>query len=80
MWHEYEEGVTPEARLVRGVDRLNPALMRLLTGQGWQDVGAHATALDRAQLSRVQVSETLTALYEEARDAAVERALRPAAF
>ncbi len=80
LWHEYEEGVTPEARLVRGVDRLNPALMRLLTGQGWQDVGAHATALDRAQLSRVQVSETLTALYEEARDAAVERALRPAAF
>lgn len=79
LWHEYEEGVTPEARLVRGVDRLNPALMRLLTGQGWQDVDADAAALDRLQLPRVQVSETLTALYEEVRDAAVERGLLPAA-
>lgn len=75
LWHEHEEGVTPEARLVRGVDRLNPALMRLLTGQGWQDVGADAAALDRLQLPRVQVSDTLTALYEEVRDAAVARDL-----
>ncbi|MEU7435472.1 HD domain-containing protein [Streptomyces sioyaensis] len=75
LWHEYEEGVTPEARIVRGVDRLNPALMRLLTGQGWQDVGADAEALDRLQLPRVQVSETLTALYQEVRDAAVSQDL-----
>uniref|UniRef100_J2JT29 HD superfamily metal-dependent phosphohydrolase n=1 Tax=Streptomyces auratus AGR0001 TaxID=1160718 RepID=J2JT29_9ACTN len=75
LWHEYEEGVTPEARIVRGVDRLNPALMRLLTGQGWQDVGADAEALDRLQLPRVQVSETLTALYQEVRDAAVRQDL-----
>ncbi|GLW18738.1 hydrolase [Streptomyces sp. NBRC 13847] len=75
LWHEHEEAVTPEARLVRGVDRLNPALMRLLTGQGWQDVGADAAALDRLQLPRVQVSDTLTALYEEVRDAAVARDL-----
>ncbi|MFG2140104.1 HD family hydrolase [Streptomyces sp. NPDC048650] len=79
LWHEYEEGRTPEARLVRGVDRLNPALMRLLTGQGWQDVGADTAALDRLQLPRVQVSATLTALYEEVRDAAVKQGLLPAA-
>ncbi|MCX4550283.1 HD family hydrolase [Streptomyces sp. NBC_01500] len=77
LWHEYEEGATPEARLVRGVDRLNPALMRLLTGQGWQDVGADATALDRLQLPRVQASEALTALYREVRDAAVTQGLLP---
>ncbi|WP_405561550.1 HD family hydrolase [Streptomyces sp. NBC_01180] len=71
LWHEYEEGQTPESRLVRGVDRLNPALMRFLTGQGWQDVGADAEALDRLQLPRVQVSETLTALYQEIRESAV---------
>ncbi|AEW98596.1 hypothetical protein [Streptantibioticus cattleyicolor] len=57
------------------MDRLNPALMRLLTGQGWADVGADADALDRLQLPRVQVSEVLTALYREVRDAAVERGL-----
>ncbi|WP_405685520.1 HD domain-containing protein [Streptomyces sp. NBC_01387] len=77
LWHEYEEGATPEARLVRGVDRLNPALMRLLTGQGWQDVGADATALDRLQLPRVQASEALTTLYREVRDAAVTQGLLP---
>ncbi|CCB72344.1 protein of unknown function (plasmid) [Streptantibioticus cattleyicolor NRRL 8057 = DSM 46488] len=49
--------------------------MRLLTGQGWADVGADADALDRLQLPRVQVSEVLTALYREVRDAAVERGL-----
>jgi putative hydrolase of HD superfamily len=77
LWREYEEGATPEARLVRGVDRLNPALMRLLTGQGWSDVGADTAALDRLQLPRVSTSGTLTALYEEVREAAVERGLLP---
>ncbi|WP_326808783.1 HD domain-containing protein [Streptomyces sp. NBC_01775] len=77
LWREYEEGATPEARLVRGVDRLNPALMRLLTGQGWSDVGADAAALDRLQLPRVTASETLTALYEEVRETAVARGLLP---
>lgn len=67
LWREYEDAATPEARLVRAVDRLNPALMRLLTGQGWADVGADAAALDNLQLPRVGVSPTLTALYEEIR-------------
>jgi putative hydrolase of HD superfamily len=75
LWREYEEGVTPESRLVRGVDRLNPALMRLLTGQGWSDVGADAAALNRLQLPRVSVSPTLSAPYEEVRDAAIARGL-----
>ncbi|MFC7867070.1 hydrolase [Streptomyces sp. S816] len=75
LWHEYERGVTAEARLVRGVDRLNPALMRLLTGQGWHDVPADAEALDRLQLPRVGVSETLTALYRRVREEAQERGL-----
>ncbi|MER6144874.1 HD domain-containing protein [Streptomyces sparsogenes] len=81
LWHEYEEGRTPEACLVRGVDRLNPALMRYLTGQGWHDVptdtnaAMDADALDRRQLPRVAVSETLRALYEEIRDASVRSGL-----
>ena len=77
LWREYEDGETPEARLVRGIDRLNPALMRLLTGQGWSDVGADAAALDRLQLPRVTASGTLTALYTEVREAAVARGSSP---
>lgn len=75
VWQEHEAGVTPEARLVRGVDRLNPALMRYLTGQGWQDVGVDAGALDRLQLPRLQVSESLTALYQEVKAAAIAQGL-----
>lgn len=70
LWREYEDATTPESRLVRGIDRLNPALMRLLTGQGWHDVGADAEALDALQLPRVSVSPTLTTLYEEIRETA----------
>ncbi|MFG3252303.1 HD family hydrolase [Streptomyces sp. NPDC048172] len=77
LWREYEDARTPEALLVRGVDRLNPALMRALTGQGWADVGADAAALDALQLPRVGVSDTLRALYEEVRDAAVRQGLLP---
>ncbi|MDW6063170.1 hypothetical protein SAZ11_40625 [Streptomyces sp. FXJ1.4098] len=55
--------------------------MRYLTGQGWHDVptdsnaAMDADALDRLQLPRVAVSETLRALYEEVRDASVRRGL-----
>lgn len=75
LWHEHEAGTTPEARIVRAVDRLNPALMRYLTGQGWRDVGADAEALDHLQLPRLEVSETLTAMYRMVRDDAVARGL-----
>lgn len=71
LWHEYEWADTLESRIVRGVDRLNPALMRYLTGQGWHDVGADAAALDALQLPRVQVSRTLTELYTDIRARAI---------
>ncbi|MEU7480716.1 HD domain-containing protein [Lentzea sp. NPDC042327] len=72
VWHEHEAAETVEARLVRAVDRLNPALMRHLTGQGWSDVSATAEDLDNLQLPRVSVSATLTELYQRVRAAAVE--------
>ncbi|MFD8509977.1 hypothetical protein ACFV27_02345 [Streptomyces antimycoticus] len=61
-------GRTTEACLVRGVDRLNPTLMRSLTGQGWGDMATDshapvdAEALDGLHLPRVAVSETLRAV------------------
>jgi putative hydrolase of HD superfamily len=52
LWREHQAAATLEARLVRGVDRLNPALLRYLTGQGWSDVDATAADLDAPQLPR----------------------------
>ncbi|GDY31618.1 HD domain-containing protein [Gandjariella thermophila] len=75
LWHEYESATTLEARLVRGVDRLNPALLRHLTGQGWSDVDAAAADLDALQLPRVGVSATLTELYHSIRRDAIAAGL-----
>ncbi len=75
LWHEYETGETPEAISVRGIDRLNPAMMRFLTGQGWQDVDGTTESLDHIQLPRIQFSHALRDLYEEVRESAVHQGL-----
>lgn len=77
VWAEHEAGETLEAKLVRGIDRLNPALMRYLTGQGWDEVGATASDLDALVLSRITVSDTLTDIYQRIRDDAIRTGLLP---
>ncbi|HUB94058.1 MAG TPA: HD domain-containing protein, partial [Verrucomicrobiae bacterium] len=64
LWHEYESGDTPESKVVRGVDRINPAIMRFTTGQGWTDVQGSVKTLDDVQLPRIGFSDTLTSMYE----------------
>ncbi len=73
LWKEHENAQSLEAILVKAVDRLNPALMRHLTGQGWSDVGASAEQLDKLQLPRVGKSKILSALYHQIRQRAIEK-------
>ena len=75
LWHEYEEGSTIESKIVRGIDRLNPAFMRLVTKQGWADVDGSTKTLDEVQLPRVSFSKTLMALYEDIKSQAVVEGL-----
>jgi putative hydrolase of HD superfamily len=77
LWHEHENGESLEAILVKAVDRLNPAIMRYLTGQGWSDVGADAQMLDKLQLPRVGKSEILSELYQNIRNNAIKQGLLP---
>ncbi len=64
LWHEFEKAETLESKIVRGVDRLSGVLMRLLTGQGWSDVGGEVQKIDQIQLPRIGFSEVLKSLYE----------------
>lgn len=75
LWSELEDGVSLETILVKAVDRLNPALMRYLTGQGWSDVNVTAEQLDQLQLSRIKKSEVLTDLYYTVRELAIKNGL-----
>lgn len=75
LWEEHENGESLEAILVKAVDRLNPAMMRYLTGQGWSDVGANADQLDKLQLPRVGKSKVLSELYQQIRSSAVNKGL-----
>src|SRR5690349_19950564 len=58
-WHEFEKGETLGGKIARGIDRINPAMMRLLTGQGSADVARTVEKLDALQVPRVEFSEVL---------------------
>lgn len=75
LWHEFEQGETLEAKIARGIDRINPALMRMLTNQGWHEVNVDAPQLDRMQLPRIEFSEVLKALYDSIKAEAFAKGL-----
>jgi putative hydrolases of HD superfamily len=75
LWQEFEHGDTLEAKIARGIDRVNPALMRLLTEQGWSDVNADVAKLDSLQLPRLDFSTTLRTLYDSIKTEAVDKGL-----
>lgn len=75
LWHELEKGETLEAKIAKGIDRVNPALMRMVTGQGWGDVNGNVSRLDQIQLPRVGFSKTLKKLYESIKKEALSTGL-----
>ena len=75
LWHEFEASETLEAQIAKGIDRVNPALMRLLTEQGWSDMNGDVALLDRLQLPRVGFSAVLSELYESIKREALEKGL-----
>jgi putative hydrolases of HD superfamily len=75
LWSECEAAQSPEARLVKAVDRFNPALMRYLTKQGWRDVKATPMSLDALQLPRISFSPVLTGMYRLVKDLAITEGL-----
>jgi putative hydrolases of HD superfamily len=77
LWHEFEAAETLEGKIARAIDRINPALMRLLTEQGWADANADSAWLDRIQLPRHEFSTTMLQLYQSVRDEAIAKGLLP---
>lgn len=64
LFLELEAKETIESKIVKGIDRISPAIQRVFTGQGWKDENLSEKDLDDIQLPRVQFSKVLTSLYE----------------
>lgn len=75
LWHEFEKGETIESKIARGIDRVNPALMRMITGQGWSDINGDARHLDQIQLPRIEFSKILKELYESIKEESLSTGL-----
>ena len=75
LWEECEKQETFEAKIVKSIDRLDPALHRTAFKIGWQGnvEEEHATieALDLRQLPRHSFSKTITKIYEIMRAEAI---------
>lgn len=73
LFKEFENADTIESKIVKGFDRITPAIQRLVTGQGWFDVDGDVAKLDAIQLPRLSFSKTMISLYNQVKDEAVER-------
>jgi putative hydrolases of HD superfamily len=75
LWHEFEAGETLESKIVRAFDRLSAPIQRIVTGQGWFEMDAHITDLDKLVLSRIEFSSFLMSFYDDIKKDALERKL-----
>ncbi len=74
LWHEFEERKTPEARIVKAMDALQPILTHMMNeGRSWRENGIRREQVaKRAGLLR-QVSPALWERVEEMLDTAQQR-------
>lgn len=63
LYDEYEKQETTESKLVKGIDRISPAIQRVITRQGWIKEGHSEQDLDNIQINKVKISGTLLSLY-----------------
>ena len=75
LWREFNQLLTLEAKIARGIDRCNASLMKLLTGQGWNDMGVTVRMLDAKVRPDLSFSSTLTQLYDQIQADALARGL-----
>jgi len=61
LWEEFEEGVTPVARMAAAIDRLLPLIMnRAVAGRTWRE---HGISADRVIAVNSRIGEGSTALW-----------------
>lgn len=76
LWHEYEDRATPESKYVYALDKLQPFLQRLISGDhGWK-----TKKVDQKQLSEVKPQEIiedkeLSTLWDQFTKEAVDKKL-----
>lgn len=65
LWEEFEANESPEAKVIKGIDRLAAVLQRLETRQGWKYMDAGEEDVDKLVLHRINHSQTLLNLYTQ---------------
>jgi len=75
IWNECHSLSTLESKIERGVERISPAIQRLITGQGWLGEKARVDDLDKIQLERIGFSKTLKQVYEMVKKDGIEKRL-----
>lgn len=73
LWDEFENAQTIESKITRGIDRLNPTLMPVLTQQGWDKQTITVKDVDEMQLPKIQLSRVLTLIYKSLRQKALTK-------
>lgn len=77
LWHEFEEGNTPEAKVARAIDRLLPCLENIAAGGGaWK---AHGVRLEQSLERNSAIGAVFPELWNEIRPILVETFRRNAA-
>jgi putative hydrolase of HD superfamily len=79
LWKECEKRETPEAKIVKSLDRLDPVLHRIVHGIGREEImdekDASMEAFDAQQRPHHDFSQTLSQLYKIIQEEAVRRGL-----
>ncbi|WP_148717307.1 HD domain-containing protein [Chitinolyticbacter meiyuanensis] len=64
LWHEMEDGATPEARYAKAIDRLMPILLNLAQhGRSWRENGVKLSQVLR--LNRIRIAPVFPELWAE---------------
>ncbi len=82
MIQNYEsQNLSIEDKIVKSLDRIAPALIRIYSNIGWHDIKevefASKIMVDQRQLKRHQFSETMTNLYNQMVELAISKKLFP---
>lgn len=75
LMEELDAHETIEAKVVKGIDRISPAIQRYITGQGWLEDGISMEKLDSIQMGRMEFSTNMKDLYLALKSEAIDAGL-----
>jgi len=76
LWKEYEEGITPESKIIKAIDKIQPILSNLCSeGKSWKLKNVTYKDIDEYKRKFVEKNRLIKEIYEELLKEARERKL-----